>query len=419
MKKLLIIILLLTASENFSQGFWKVIGKMPHPVSGGGVVLYDNKIYIIGGYSDSLQSAVDWIQEFDPNVAVNSWKIVGNINQPRNQVVAEVWNSYVMFFGGVDYTSADRNNLEFWNFVEFENPNTFDTKDNFGRSLSTGHIKDNKLYIIGGNPIDANSTLPFITEYDLIEKNFTFSYESSEAPQQHMTFLLGDNIYIFGGYYNYIRNNIRKFNVNTKEYVLMNEKLITPRAGGAAVYNTIKKRGYIIGGYNEENRSLKTVEEITLNTNTGALNIKNFPQLNFERSSPVVVNYLSTIVVFGGRDLDGNVVRDVEIYIDTTTSVDDNIMPTEIKLYQNYPNPFNPTTKITFDLKKTLYISLDIYSALGEHIVTLQKGEFMPGSYSTVWNGKDKNNNDVSSGVFFYRLSAGNYVQTKKMLLIK
>lgn len=419
MKKLLILLVLLGTSGIFAQGFWKVIGKMPYPVSGGGVVLYNNKIYIVGGYSDSLQSAVDWIQEFDPNVAANSWKMVGKINQPRNQIVADVWNSFLMFFGGVDYTSGDRNNLEFWNFVPNDTPNTFDTKFNFGRSLSTGHIKGNKFYIIGGNPIEANRTLPFITEYDFIEKNFTYSFESLEAPQQHMTFLLGDNIYIFGGYYNGIKSTIRKFNVSTKEYSLLNEKLLTPRAGGAAVYNSIKKKGFIVGGYNEESQSLSTVEEITLNSSTGALNIRNLPQLNFARSSPVVVNYQSTVVVFGGRDINGNVVRDVEIYIDTTVGVEDDLIPSQFTLYQNYPNPFNPSTNITFELKKSLYITLDIYSALGEHVATLRKGEYLPGSYTSVWNGKDKDNNDVSTGVYFYRLSSDNFVQTKKMLLIK
>ncbi len=83
-------------------------------------------------------------------------------------------------------------------------------------------------------------------------------------------------------------------------------------------------------------------------------------------------------------------------------------------MQQNYPNPFNPVTKINFSLPKAEYVKLTIYDALGREIETLVSENLTPGTYQAEWNG-----NNYASGVYFYRLQAGSFSETKTMTLVK
>jgi len=88
-------------------------------------------------------------------------------------------------------------------------------------------------------------------------------------------------------------------------------------------------------------------------------------------------------------------------------------------LYQNYPNPFNPTTNITFTVPGSAHTTLSIYNIEGRLVKTLLDSDFEGGVKTVTWDGRDARGNPVSSGVYFYRLSAGNDVMTKKMILLK
>ena len=89
------------------------------------------------------------------------------------------------------------------------------------------------------------------------------------------------------------------------------------------------------------------------------------------------------------------------------------------ELYQNFPNPFNPTTNIEFALTKASDIKLEIFNVVGQKVQTLVSSQMQPGIYSVTWDGRDSRGNSVVSGVYLYRLVAGNTVQTKKMILLK
>ncbi len=93
---------------------------------------------------------------------------------------------------------------------------------------------------------------------------------------------------------------------------------------------------------------------------------------------------------------------------------DDKTLPKEFKLYQNYPNPFNPSTTIQFALPKESFTKLEIFNALGQKITTLFSETLLPGIYKYKWDA-----GGFSSGVYFYRIIADNFVQTKKLLLMK
>ena len=94
-------------------------------------------------------------------------------------------------------------------------------------------------------------------------------------------------------------------------------------------------------------------------------------------------------------------------------------MPPVHSLAQNFPNPFNPVTTIRYALSRICHVRLDIYNVLGQRVVTLVD-ERQEAGYKTVnWNGKNKSGKTVASGVYFYRLVAGDFVRTKKMVLLR
>lgn len=89
------------------------------------------------------------------------------------------------------------------------------------------------------------------------------------------------------------------------------------------------------------------------------------------------------------------------------------------KLYDNYPNPFNPSTRISFVIPVNEKVTLNIFDINGSLIKTLVNDNLSPGTYEMLWNAKDENNNDVTSGVYIYQLRAGYFNQSKKMVLIR
>ena len=91
----------------------------------------------------------------------------------------------------------------------------------------------------------------------------------------------------------------------------------------------------------------------------------------------------------------------------------------KVTLSQNVPNPFNPQTTIRFTLPQNERVALAIYNANGQLVKTLASGEKARGTYDITWDGRDSKGNSVSSGVYFYRLSAGKFSETRKMVLLK
>ena len=105
---------------------------------------------------------------------------------------------------------------------------------------------------------------------------------------------------------------------------------------------------------------------------------------------------------------------------DTITSVnDENLVVDDFELFQNYPNPFNPTTKISWQSPVSSWQTLKIFDALGNEVATLVD-EFLPaGNYEVDFISHSRESGNLPSGIYFYRLSAGNFVETKKMVLMK
>jgi hypothetical protein len=105
----------------------------------------------------------------------------------------------------------------------------------------------------------------------------------------------------------------------------------------------------------------------------------------------------------------------VNLVIQRTTGISEKLAtPTEFSLSQNYPNPFNPSTKISFSLPQSVKVMLKVYDMLGRDVKTLVDGELSAGNHEAVFNASG-----LSSGIYIYRLVAGNFTETKRMNLLK
>ncbi len=123
-----------------------------------------------------------------------------------------------------------------------------------------------------------------------------------------------------------------------------------------------------------------------------------------DHNNMISVRVQSRVLPFMKNNLE--VVTDVESIV--------NEIPGDFSLSQNYPNPFNPTTTIKYQLPELSFVTLRIYDVLGNEITTLVNEEKPVGSYKVEFDA-----NSLSSGIYIYRLQAGNFVETKKMVLMK
>ncbi len=101
--------------------------------------------------------------------------------------------------------------------------------------------------------------------------------------------------------------------------------------------------------------------------------------------------------------------------ISSITSIEEkNTTPVGYILHQNYPNPFNPETKISFSLAKSSFVTLEIYNSLGQKVRTLINNQMNSSSHKITFNASD-----LSSGIYYYKMQAGQFQSARKMLLLQ
>ena len=158
------------------------------------------------------------------------------------------------------------------------------------------------------------------------------------------------------------------------------------------------------------------IDSFYQNQNQGSGNWKYFGRYFLNADVPVVIK-----VIDSGESTAGPVIRadafKIALYDETSGADDDNqgAIPPDFALYQNYPNPFNPVTNISWQSPVSGWQSIKLYDALGRELETIAEGYFDAGVHSKLYNI----NSSLPSGVYFYKLQAGAYSATKKMLLLK
>lgn len=420
--KIIIILILFLFGTNIGFGQnWEYKGEMQKPVAGGAIWNDYENIYILGGYSDSVQNNVNWYQTYFP--FSETWNI-DTISTARYGLVANFYNGSTYYFGG---SNSDARTLIGINKIENSPTDgvTINKDINFNRNFSNGHIINGKYYIIGGNPQPGTQTdtIPYIIEYGLEDTTISYTTDSlftdGELPEQQMSAAIGNDIFIFGGVINGVSKDIYKFNVISKSYEKLEIELLEPRAGGQVVNSEFSNSIYIIGGYNENSAALNSVEIFTVSENNH--DIFNAEPINDARYNFMASYLYDKIYIFGGFDADNNVVKSIEIYngeVATDIAIDElEALTDQYNLYQNYPNPFNPLTNIKFTIPTSEIISfveLKIYDVIGNEIATLVSKNIAPGNYEVQFDATKQ-----PSGVYYYQLKSNSFIQTKKMILLK
>jgi hypothetical protein len=378
---------------------------------------YADIIFVSGGYSEQLQTNVDWLQKF--NTSQDVWKIIGNMNNPRYGLTGGIYQDSAYVSGGVHEDSQESKSLEKWNYQTSILTQIIDTSSYFDRIFAAGVLLNNKYYIFGGNPyiIGDSTDLPYIVEYDISTKTVIYTdnttFYGEILPEQQMVSAIGNDIFIFGGVRIGISSKIYKFDTITKTFEELSIEMSEPRAAGAAVFFNQTGEIYIIGGYNENSPALNSVDIFRFDGQNYV--IEPGPEIKIPRSQLMAINSESNLYVMGGFNINGEVISDIEKLVSSTTSVEDtDIMPHRIELYQNYPNPFNPATTISFYLPTNSYTELTVIDVNGEIVANLIARELAAGKHNVEFNGAL-----LSSGIYFYTLKAGNSIISQKMLLLK
>jgi hypothetical protein len=127
------------------------------------------------------------------------------------------------------------------------------------------------------------------------------------------------------------------------------------------------------------------------------------------------------VIVFVQNNTDKKVQQVEFVEVNTLTSVGEpvNGVPTIFAISQNYPNPFNPTTDIDYSVSKPSFVSVKVYNLLGQEVRTLVSEEKGVGVYMAKWDGKDNVGAEVPSGMYLYKMIAGSFSETKKMMFMK
>jgi len=97
-----------------------------------------------------------------------------------------------------------------------------------------------------------------------------------------------------------------------------------------------------------------------------------------------------------------------------TNTGNENQFAQNFSLQQNYPNPFNPETNVSFSVKEKSEVTIVIYDINGKEVTKLANGVYQPGNYSIKWNATD-----FTSGIYFYKMTAGNFTEVRKMVFLK
>ncbi len=104
--------------------------------------------------------------------------------------------------------------------------------------------------------------------------------------------------------------------------------------------------------------------------------------------------------------------------LDVSVEVED-AQPRDFVVAQNFPNPFNPTTTIRFSLERTAVVDFAVFNIAGQLVERRDLGTKAPGTYSLLWNGRSASGTELPSGIYFYRIKAGDAASTRKMILLR
>lgn len=363
---------------SISGNVWATGVGTPVPKAGGDLVACRNKIYYIGGGNTAVTTGTNETFVYDPVTGL--WSTIASIPVPVTGNVAECYNDsliYCMFGGWNTYETI----VQVYNV----NTNTWaqatQISSGNGRRSFAGGILGNKLFVCAG----------FSGSF----RNDFWIGTINPANPLHITWQQ--------------RTNIAE---------------ATSRPGGTAILGKF----YVVMG--EINGGLGNDSIAIWDTTFNAWSYRDGKPVrtnNLYGSVSASITYCNNRpgvkIWIAGGSIQGQTTRPLDVFADTCllnctgplTGIENNYyIPVNYNLNQNYPNPFNPVTKISYDIPISGNVKITISDILGREIDVLLNEFKIAGSYYLILKAEN-----LSSGVYFYKLESGEYINSKKMLLIK
>jgi len=376
----------------------------------------NGKIYAVGGGIDIAKTS-SAVEEYDP--VTNIWTAKPNLPESRmGQALCQV-NGKIYVFGGAvsalgnicsNVYSYDPSTDTCWNI---------ESDMNAVRGYFSASVVNGKIYLIGGANIPNSNGLNTLEEYDPETGKYTLRKPMPTARSLLATAVVKGKIYAIGGAktkYGPVLNTLEEYDPSTNTWTT---KADMHTARGWLAASVVNDKIYVIGGASDSNTNpnLESVEVYDPQTDTWA---EIEPMLTARRThSACAVDEGIYVIggITGGWGNLGQVSGKVEAYTpqsETSIINEESQNLVNFLLFQNFPNPFNPSTTIKYSITKQSYVTLKVYDILGREITILVNEEKRAGNYEMNWNAAK-----LSSGVYFYKLKAGEFIQTKKMILMK
>ncbi len=245
-------------------------------------------------------------------------------------------------------------------------------------------------------------------ESNIIELDFT-----SKSDFYYLTFEVDSNLV-------YADTSFEDSTITKREIELMVENKSSGGRGMEIFVEIFSEDGSIISLTNGTASDSLALGDSTITEFFFPFNVGFVPERDFIRISHFSGNFTTAEITL---HLFAYEYEDPLLQVQSTDTTETQILepiPEKYSLSQNFPNPFNPSTQINYSLKQPETVNLKIFNVLGQEVISLVNSKAQKeGSHSIVWNGTDKNGTQVGSGVYFYRIEAGEFVRTKKMLLLR
>jgi N-acetylneuraminic acid mutarotase len=349
------------------------IAPLGTPRSYATAVALGDSIYVMGGVDDS-GNVLNSVEVYDPSK--NEWHYAASMLRCRKGAASVVYGDSILVFGGSGQDRLVR-------LVEIYSPamGTWtpdaDTTHTLGRVFHHAVKIGPRVYIFGG--LDAFGPVGYVEKYlpgeGVDQISFVWRY-----PRAYFDVVEnGDSVYVISGLGNIsdLSPDGMYAGIEMLDFHVMDEETEAETSISSAV--SVYRAGFVACVYR------------------GVIYL-------FGGISPLYYSGMKPI----------SSVAQIPLSSITAVQEQGSSVPSNYSLSQNYPNPFNPTTIINYQISATSLVTVKVYDILGREVATLVDQRQNPGSYSVVFDGSK-----LSSGVYFYRLSAGRFYATKKMILAK
>lgn len=436
MKLYSLLLALLSGSVVLQAQGWETVTGGPPAHYGHSMVKIGNMVYVYGGVSNNILSDL-W--QYDESTA--AWTELTPSNPPlgRKFHAAAAFNGKMYIFAGETETTGI--NSEIWEY---------DPQTNSWQQMNSGvsqvpsmrvHHRatsgPNKIWITGGS---FSETFDEIWNYDVTTQQWEKGTSFSSARYGHAAAYDNGNIIIHGGAHDTgFINDMLSYSISTQQWSNVQVQGASPRDShypqnikfAAHAWEANLSLLWIAGGTTKDNGNypeVNTTYEYNMSTKQwtqkadGPASTLGAGVLlsNSQNAGKMLSNSDETgykAFIFGGFS-NGIASDNALIFsrqLGVLAIVDSNPdRPTQFSLFQNYPNPFNPATTIQFNVAKSVNVKLKVHDLLGREVLTLIDSEYKAGQYKVTFNA-----NQLTAGIYFYRVIMGNYTAVKKMVVLK